>query len=122
MTHQTQPKPVITKRSRAVLPEALEAIAGFFFACSHSPLERSCREYLETRIARGVETYGQALSTHNCRDALEDARQEIADAVLYLTQAVLEAADNRTRDAMRDLQERVIELLVDLSELGGEQP
>lgn len=47
------------------------------------------------RRAKGLEAYGHPLSTWNGRDALKDAFEELADAVLYFEQARLEALDRR---------------------------
>ena len=45
---------------------------------------------LEARAAAGVAKYGRPLQTHNGRDAREDARQELLDALMYLAQAEME--------------------------------
>ena len=45
---------------------------------------------IEARIARGERQYGERLTTHNGRDALLDAYQEVLDLALYLRQALEE--------------------------------
>ena len=42
--------------------------------------------FLETRIQKGIQTYGEELHTFNGRDALADAAEELGDALLYLLQ------------------------------------
>ena len=46
------------------------------------------------RAAAGVQKYGTHLQTHNGRDALWDAYQEVLDLVMYLRQAILERDGN----------------------------
>jgi hypothetical protein len=74
-----QPPPVPQPRGVSVFPVAVSA----------TPSE-SLRKALTKREAIGVERYGQPLHTHNGRDALRDAREELADATAYLTQVWLE--------------------------------
>lgn len=45
---------------------------------------------IEERVRLGRERYGTELMTHNGRDALIDAYQEILDAAFYVRQAILE--------------------------------
>ena len=45
---------------------------------------------IEKRIAKGVETYGERLQTHNGRDALIDAYEEALDLCMYLRQVIEE--------------------------------
>ena len=48
---------------------------------------------LDARSRVGAAKYGTPLHTHNGRDALMDAYQEILDAAMYLRQAIKERAD-----------------------------
>lgn len=48
---------------------------------------------LEDRIAKGEASYGTRLRTENGRDALWDLWEELADAVAYLTQLLMERAE-----------------------------
>ena len=59
--------------------------------------------FLEARGRRGLDTYGTPLKAHNGRDALTDLREELADALCYLTQAQMEREweDTYLRDALR---------------------
>lgn len=77
--HVEQPPPTPRLRGAPVFPVAVSATPG-----------ESLRRALAEREAIGVERYGQSLHTHNGRDALRDAREELADATAYLTQAWLE--------------------------------
>jgi hypothetical protein len=79
------------EQSRPVLPHACEALASEFPYNFIMSKERY-RELLAARIERGIGTNGQTLNTHNGRDAIEDAIQATGDALLYLTQAVLETS------------------------------
>lgn len=42
------------------------------------------------RVAKGTAEYGEPLTTHNGRDALQDAYEEAMDLAMYLKQAILE--------------------------------
>lgn len=45
---------------------------------------------IEARIAKGVATYGERLTSHNGRDTLLDAYQEALDLSMYLRQLIYE--------------------------------
>lgn len=47
--------------------------------------------FLETRIERGIQTYGEELHTFNGRDALADVAEELGDAFLYMAQYAKES-------------------------------
>ena len=76
--HVEQPLP--TGDGQEVFPVALAACTS-----------RSLREMLAARDLVGRQRYGTSLKTGNGRDMLRDAREELADAFLYLTGAALEA-------------------------------
>ena len=86
---QPDPKPGMT----LVAPTVLETLET---ACKqhvdYIDLWPWLKKRMETRIEAGRVKYGTLLETHNGRDALEDAWQEAADLVQYLTQAWLEGA------------------------------
>jgi hypothetical protein len=48
------------------------------------------QEDVEARAQEGEETYGERLTTHNGRDALVDAYQEVLDTAMYLRQELAE--------------------------------
>jgi hypothetical protein len=77
-THIEQPLP--TGDGQEVFPVALEACTS-----------KSLREMLAARDLIGRQRYGTTLKTGNGRDMRRDAREELADAFLYLTGAALEA-------------------------------
>lgn len=52
---------------------------------------------LEARAAEGEKTYGTRLQTHNGRDALQDAHEELLDALAYLWQAHMETVSDRDK-------------------------
>jgi hypothetical protein len=56
---------------------------------------------LKKRRAFGIQKYGMELTTHNGRDALEDARQELGDLMVYLAQAAMEGREDATAVALR---------------------
>lgn len=60
------------------------------------------------RAQFGLEKYGTALETHNGRDAVEDARQEIGDALQYVMQAKMEGRDMAD---LRELTQTLLELI-----------
>lgn len=45
---------------------------------------------LEKRVEQGLEQYGTPLMPHNGRDALLDLWEELADALFYATQMLIE--------------------------------
>ena len=93
MSFASEPQPAPTRDERssaAVLPEVLAAIHP----------ESKVRDDLKARAAEGERTYGTPLFTHNGRDALADAYQEILDAMQYLKQAQMEAASGGTLDSV----------------------
>jgi hypothetical protein len=45
---------------------------------------------LTERMKAGIKTYGRPLESHNGRDALRDAYDEILDCAMYLKQAMIE--------------------------------
>jgi len=45
---------------------------------------------LTDRMAKGVQEYGEPLRTHNGRDALLDAYEEVLDLACYLKQKMME--------------------------------
>lgn len=61
----------------------------------------------------GLEKYGTTLMTHNGRDAIEDARQELGDALQYVMQAKMEGRDV---EELRGLTQTLLELIDDCSE------
>lgn len=50
---------------------------------------------LTQRVSTGEAEYGEPLTTHNGRDALQDAYEEVLDLCLYLRQAIEERVDLR---------------------------
>jgi uncharacterized small protein (DUF1192 family) len=79
--HTEQPMP--TGCGQEVFPVALEE-------CTSASL----REILAARDLVGRQRYGSSLKTHNGRDVLRDAREELADAYVYLVQKKLEATQS----------------------------
>ncbi|WP_051327187.1 hypothetical protein [Desulfatibacillum aliphaticivorans] len=65
-----QPKPTRERPGVEVLPEVIKD--------------------LEARIQVGIKKYGEPLTTHNGRDALLDAYQEVLDLAVYMKQEILE--------------------------------
>lgn len=82
----TQPTPRLSRKSRSV-PDEIRAFFG-------PTTSGETRALFEARFAQGRKTYGVDLHTHNGRDAIRDAVEELADAVIYLTQSLMEAEDN----------------------------
>jgi hypothetical protein len=54
-------------------------------------------EDFEARIQLGISRYGHPLQTHNGRDAVLDAYEELMDAAHYLKQAYLEGKSPKMR-------------------------
>lgn len=53
-------------------------------------------EDIDARNAMGIKRYGMALSTHNGRDAVQDAYEESLDLMAYLTQKAFECPGTRS--------------------------
>ena len=71
-------------------------------------------DLVRDRVAFGEQKYGTRLKTDNGRDPIEDARQEIGDALQYLAQAKMEGRD------LRELNDLVLgSLLAALEEYSG---
>lgn len=66
----TQPKPSQSIDSRSVTDELVSDLL--------------------TRREQGIKKYGTELMSHNGRDALLDAYQEVLDTAVYLKQALME--------------------------------
>jgi len=49
---------------------------------------------LESRVGVGEKEYGEPLTTHNGRNSLQDAYEEVLDLCLYLKQALMESESN----------------------------
>ncbi len=100
-----QPAPTPDARSRDVLPHAVELATTWMHDSAAVGLVTTALAALgmpssavvaglNARAAAGVAKYGRPLQTHNGRDAREDARQELLDALMYLAQAEMEASDD----------------------------
>lgn len=96
---QPQPAPVRTEKSQAVLPVALNAVhlpngvAELVVAALGGCLDMPPDEIQKALIARaedGVKKYGTPLMSFNGRDAREDLRQELLDALMYAAQCQME--------------------------------
>jgi hypothetical protein len=99
-----QPAPTTDARSRDVLPHAVEMVEHWdsentAYNCAIDALTlmgmstTDIASAIKARAAAGVAKYGVPLQTHNGRDAREDARQELLDALMYLAQAEMEAGE-----------------------------
>ena len=58
------------------------------------PVQQILIHAIEERREHGIRKYGRALETHNGRDAMQDAWEEVMDLLLYLTQIRLERGDH----------------------------
>jgi len=76
-----QPQPTTSVQSVPVAPLLRDALGRF------SGVPPWITEAIEARTLAGVERYGVALHTHNGRDAIQDLREELLDAMQYLAQA-----------------------------------
>lgn len=81
----TQPLP--PGNGEAVLPYLLADIQRTF---GELPVRSLLQQAFQERTKLGSAIYGTALRTHNGRDALVDAYQELLDACQYLRQVLLE--------------------------------
>lgn len=79
----SQPEPPPTGNGDLVTPPLLEALADY----------PEIAVLVSARYAFGRSKYGTGLRTHNGRDPLEDARQELGGLLQYLWQAKMEGRD-----------------------------
>lgn len=54
------------------------------------PLTEKMLEVLKQRLDKGIKTYGSELRTYNGRNVLVDVVEEIADAVMYARQGLMQ--------------------------------
>ena len=84
-------------------------------------VERLFAEILASQCAKGEAKYGTRLETFNGRDALNDALTELVDAIQYVVQAKMEAADfwqnSEEREALATLCEACNMLGADATEV-----
>lgn len=81
----SQPEPLPTGTGDLVTPPLLEALADY----------PALADLVSARNSFGEAKYGTGLRTHNGRDPIEDARQELGDLLQYLWQAKMEGKDLR---------------------------
>jgi hypothetical protein len=85
MVEPSRPEPPPVNRGEPVTPPLLAWLRAHGF-------EGEARA-VEARDAFGREKYGQPLMTLDGRDPIEDARQELADALQYIQRAAMLGAD-----------------------------
>lgn len=81
----SRPEPAPVNRGEPVTPPLLDWLRSYGF-------DDEAR-VVEARAAFGREKYGQPLMTLDGRDPIEDARQELADALQYVQRAAMLGAD-----------------------------
>ena len=54
------------------------------------PLTDQMLEILKSRLDKGIKTYGSELRTYNGRNASQDLLEEVADALMYAQQALMQ--------------------------------
>lgn len=86
----------------------LDSLSKIFEARAHEPVSQQIWADLNSRATVGLEKYGTRLKTHNGRNALNDAYQEVLDLIMYLRQHVLEIGEDKVGLT------RVIELARDI--------
>jgi len=86
----TQPPPITTTHSEAVLPYLA-------FALLDSG-RGALLDDLRAREQVGIATYGAPLVTHNGRNCLADLYDELLDALMYSAQYELETGESLSED------------------------
>ena len=81
MTDQPDPKP------------GDEVVCGYLLNRLGKARAFELHGVVQHRVAVGLDRYGTYLMTHNGRDAVQDAKEEIGDAAQYIEQARLEGRD-----------------------------
>ena len=91
--------PIITTASEAVAPDLYDQIE----------LSENLRALLDQRVKLGQERYETLLMTGNGRSALRDLLEEVADAVFYAHQLVMEKEKGYCiRDQLIEIAERLV--------------
>jgi len=80
-------------------------------------IDDKIRQFCNSRLAVGEKHYGVRLCTYNGRDAVRDAKEELADGVLYLTQAMMEAEDEKKSELAWSLRFARLMVLFALEDL-----
>lgn len=78
---------------------------------------------LRARVEKGTREYGEPLTTHNGRDALQDAYEEALDMSMYLRQAIAErdaiGTPRSDRIELADLPNEMIDLAERMARVGA---
>ncbi|MGL4610445.1 MAG: hypothetical protein ACRCYY_12335 [Trueperaceae bacterium] len=91
-----RPEPMPHNGQQVVLPEVLKDLLS-------TPLDTQLANDLINRAEMGLAKYGTYLQSHNGRNSLMDAYQETLDLMMYLKQAILEAAPLQLPDVKNNL-------------------
>lgn len=83
-----EPPPTRSPESQPFVEEYIQLLRGV-----NNPDLHRMADLIDERRQFGVTKYGTELHTFNGRDAIEDARQEFGDLVVYLRQAFLEGRE-----------------------------
>lgn len=75
-----EPPPMWTDKSQAVWPHLERQLQQ----------DEDLRRALESRVEFGRSKYGTVLHSHNGRNAIRDAKDEVEDLMFYLAQAHME--------------------------------
>lgn len=97
-----EPKPVRTAASREVWPLVIADFKRRDEFSSAPAVAKAVVYDMEQRNATGCAEYGTALHTHNQRNALVDAYQELLDAAVYLKQRLEELRDQHASEARNE--------------------
>lgn len=100
--HVKQPAPTCNNN-----PSVHDLVIMDLMASLHGGNELLCKE-LWSRKAIGLAEYGAPLQAFNGRDCEKDAIEEMADAICYLKQGIMEG-----KDYLQDIYWRAVALAVD---------
>jgi len=104
---KVEPKPIMTKNSKNVPDNLINFLHNNF---SNSESIFLCNQILD-RMNFGIKKYGTALHSFNGRDAVNDANQELIDAIQYIFQAHLENKDLSEFYELLKLILKIVEIL-----------
>lgn len=95
-----QARPVLSEKSRPVLPEVLSWLREqgnpHLGSAARQVHMADLAEAVKRRTEVGVERYGVPLHSHTGRDVMRDLGEELVDAVQYATQALMELDENES--------------------------
>lgn len=110
-----QPDPNLSEDSKPVWPQVIKGLSAAREELLLSDTQlKDLVQICEARNQFGISKYGVPLSTHNGRNAIQDAFEETLDLVVYSFQAYMEQKTDKSSDLLifEELLPSVLESMV----------